>query len=277
MNKQYILDNLLQKYNLVKIKIWIEMIKKDPMNIHAGKSVLYYYFLDERLNTKVHGRTFYEFYESRDNITMPSLLKTFEKMKYKKTPIDYYRIFRLYYGSVSPFSISNAYSIIKQYTDKITTIMDPCSGWGGRAVGAELNNKTYYGFDTNVNLEEPMKNLLSHFPNNKIVIECKDALTIDYSQYEYDCVFTSPPYYNIEVYSHMETRTRKEWYVWYKTLFDRLFNSLKSGGLMILNINKDMYINCFQIYYGEADEVRPMNLTSHRNNYSESVYIWIKI
>jgi len=225
----------------------------------------------------VHGRTFYEFYESRDNITMPSLLHTFEKLKYKKTPMGWYRIFRLYYGSTSPFSIPNAYSIINQYTDRITTIIDPCSGWGGRAIGSILNNKTYYGFDTNINLEEPMNQLLSHFPNNNIKIEYKDALTIDYSQYEYDCVFTSPPYYNIEVYSHMNKKTRKEWYVWYKTLFDKLYNNLKSGGLMILNINNDMYINCFQFLYGEANAVRPLNLTSHRNNYSELIYIWIKI
>ena len=46
--------------------------------------------------------------------------------------------------------------------------------------------------------------------NTKIKLMFKDALKVDYSKLDYDCVLTSPPYYNVEVYEGMKAKEDEE-------------------------------------------------------------------
>jgi DNA modification methylase len=78
-------------------------------------------------------------------------------------------------------------------------------GWGGRLVGACIAGvPKYIGIDTNRNLEAPYKNMCEQLkklsPCTDAQLLFVDALTVDYSAFEYDMVFTSPPYYNKEIY-----------------------------------------------------------------------------
>jgi 16S rRNA G966 N2-methylase RsmD len=89
---------------------------------------------------------------------------------------------------------------------KPTSILDFTMGWGGRLVGAcAMDIPSYIGIDLNKNLikpyEEMVKTLKELGTKTEIKLIFKDALKVDYSKLNYDCVFTSPPYYNIELYT----------------------------------------------------------------------------
>jgi len=276
-NREYILKELLQKYTPERIDNCIAKLKQNPLDINSAKTIIYFYFIDERLNTILKGMSFYEFYDNFDKVSMPSLLKTFEKMKYKRTPIDMYRIYGYYYGRVSPFKISIAYSLIHKYANDKDIVLDPCAGFGGRAVATILHNKQYIGFDLNDRLQPAYQKLLSHFPENKCEINHVDALTVDFFNYRYDCIITSPPYYNIELYNNTNKRCKSDWIIWYKTLFKNIYDNLMNNGVMILSINQEMFNNIFQPMFGNPISIEPLQLNkTKQNDYKEYVYIWKK-
>ena len=134
-------------------------------NKHYGNKLLDYYFFPYRLNTitKKH-ITFYEFYFKKlydEHGNFKTFLKYAEN-KYKTYNFVniVYDFFRLYYGSVSQFSPLIASSIYNMF--KPTCIIDPCAGWGGRLLGAMVNDDIkYIGFDTNTNLKKPYKELIN--------------------------------------------------------------------------------------------------------------------
>jgi DNA modification methylase len=274
MNREYILKELLQKYTPERIDKCIAKIKQNPMDVYSAQTILYYYFLDERLNTIMIGTNFYDFCNNFE-ASRPSLLKTFEKLNYKRTPSDLYKIYGYYHGRCSPFKISVAYALIQKYANDKETVLDPCAGFGGRCIATILHNKQYIGFDLNDRLKPAYELLLSHFPNHNCEINYIDALTVDYSKYKYDCIITSPPYYNIELYNNTDKRCKADWIQWYKTLFKNIYDNLMDDGVMILSINQDMYNNIFKPLFGEPISIEPLQINETRkNNYKEFVYIW---
>jgi DNA modification methylase len=125
-------------------------------------------------------------------------------------------------------------------------------GWGGRLISASVNSFIFYIIDTNRNLEQPYNEIMK-FISGKSNIEVKllfeDAIKVDFSKLYYDTVFTSPPYYNIEQYSHQENKTIKEWNDWYGKVFTECYKYMQPGGTMAININETIYNNAFVIIW----------------------------
>jgi hypothetical protein len=151
---------------------------------------------------------------------------------------------------------------------KCKSVLDFCAGWGDRLIGAIGANVAYTGIDPNPNLhkgykeiiktyvpEEKRKNyiLLEERAEHAIIPKCpvdKDGL--------YDCIFTSPPYFDLEEYiapgqrgyelqSIANNKTEKEWF--YNFLLRAVVNCykhLKCDGILAININqksrKETYI-----------------------------------
>lgn len=89
-----------------------------------------------------------------------------------------------------------------------TVVLDPCCGWGGRMLGVVANGAKYYGFEPN---KETYKHLMElvDFLNiqNDVCIYNAPVENVDLKQIGYvDMVLTSPPYYNLEVYSTENTQ-----------------------------------------------------------------------
>lgn len=96
------------------------------------------------------------------------------------------------------------------------TIFDPCIGWGGRMIGTTCLGEEYHytGCEpftkTYEGLERMSKdlNILSQIDiYNKPVEDVLDTL----KDKRYDMCLTSPPYYDLEVYSHEETQSIKKY------------------------------------------------------------------
>jgi tRNA1(Val) A37 N6-methylase TrmN6 len=81
------------------------------------------------------------------------------------------------------------------------TVLDPCAGWGGRMLGTLAAGKKYIGFEPNVETYQGLKNI-ADFIGEKPKLHNTGAENI-YKNVPtlVDMVLTSPPYFNLEVYS----------------------------------------------------------------------------
>lgn len=296
-------EHIVQQINPITIEqVEISYKKLQNMNckdtivassfIQTGNDVVDKFTLIERLNTKGHvGIDFYTFWYNR---------AYFSKIEYVQKMLQYYRsrdiaeirkwkyIFNLYFSSISIFRPVMAMEIYCKYTPKIA-VLDPTMGWGGRMIGAcALNLPKYIGIDANIFLKEPYKKMIDFVTDKtttKIEVFFQDALTIDYSQLHYDMVFTSPPYYNIEIYRKKKDnpkkkkKTKEEWNSgFYKPLFETTWKYMKSPGYFCLNIPVEIYEDCCIPILGKYMKQIPLKKQTRikSSTYTEYIYIWEK-
>lgn len=121
-------------------------------------------------------------------------------------------------------------------------VLDPCSGWGGRLLGVASGNIEYVGFETN---KETYNNLLKliHYLNleNLITMYNNGSENMNFQE-EFDLVITSPPYFDLEVYSNEETQSEnmfpsyEEWVNgWLTLVIEKSLKALKKDGVSCWN------------------------------------------
>ena len=181
-------------------------------------------------------------------------------------------------------------SIAKHIYDKFdaTSVLDPCAGWGGRMLGAITLGIEYQGFETNKNLESCYESMLEAV--NEIWCEDEDTYKIDFkscmdakfSEYEYDCVLTSPPYYNLETYPHQSELPEEA--VWYKTflmaMISRSFKYMKPGGHCCINMSPKMYDKMMKFNFPKCDFkidfLQQKNEAVNKKDKKDYIYVWHK-
>jgi len=277
--------------------ISLDKIKKDWFNIKQmglqdleninerskiGCDIVDYYFFEERLKTKGNkGINFYEFVNNIEHYKTKKYIQTLlsycENNNRYNDDINkrYYYIYGLSFGRVNAFKITNALKIYKTYNP--THILDPFCGFGGRCIAANMLNMRYTGIDINHDLKPCYTKLITDFSCNKdfqLQLYFQNSLTFDYSQIDYDMVFTSPPYENIEVYPNSPILTNKEWKEFYNKMFKVLWDNLKKGHF-IININQKIYNKILVPLFGECHHKHILS-KSKRNEYIEFIYVWIK-
>lgn len=129
------------------------------------------------------------------------------------------------------------------------TVWDPCAGYGGRVLGAAVAGVARY-IGTDVEPETVRGNNLliealgkQHFKVNQARAEEFDPGR------ELDLVFTSPPYYDLEIYgdeaanSYAIYGSPKGWLdLFLRPILVTAFKRLKPGGKMVLNLpDKPLY------------------------------------
>lgn len=149
---------------------------------------------------------------------------------------------------VSGFMPCIAKAIYHKYCDEGDRIFDFCAGYGGRLFGAfacekvksytcsEINFKTYYNLNNlyrDLMLYTNMKKEINIF-NQDSVLAMKQ-----FRDNNFDFCFTSPPYFNAEIYSDEVGQSCNE-YVNYSDWFNEyLINSIKES----MRISKKVAIN----------------------------------
>ena len=128
--------------------------------------------------------------------------------------------------------------IVKLFKSK--NILDFSSGWGDRLVGACLCDdfiKSYTGIDPNKRLFTGYKKIIKEFvPKNNIykyemINGCAEDI-IDNFKRKFDLILTSPPYYNLEIYSDDKKQSinkYKSFDLWYENFLLKSINSYLSN------------------------------------------------
>jgi len=262
-------------------------IKKVKPLSKQGGDFLDFFTLVARLDTKSKkGMSFYDFWEKKSEYMKKGYIQKMIKY-YKDTEPSYplikiwWGIFRLYMGSVNLFRPTVAMNVYCKF--KPTHILDPTMGWGGRLLGAcILDIPNYTGFDLNKDLEQPYKKMIAELkPITKTNIDVRfiDALKVDYSKINYDMVFTSPPYYNVEIYEGSVAKSKDDWdEQFYKPLFDKTWTHLKKGGHFCLNVPEEVYKRVLVKMLGRPKYFLPLPKTKRTagEKYKEFIYVWIK-
>ncbi len=147
--------------------------------------------------------------------------------------------------------------IYDNYCPRDGKVLDPCSGYSGRLAGCIASNKNifYHGIDPNGKTAIGNMTMASFFSSQYNVLGeriYKYRFRFDMGiaeevmlgiEEEYDLVFTSPPYADVEVYSEGLSQSCNKYPAYekwlYKFLFvivDESYRILKQSGKLVLNI-----------------------------------------
>jgi 16S rRNA G966 N2-methylase RsmD len=278
----------VEKEMLQLIEIGSNADKLSP-RCKIGNNIVDYFTFKERLETK--GKYNVNFYEFISNI------EQFKEKKFIQTMINYYKNIKnknntkneytvlkeIYNICISAINIMRPLCCMEIYTKyNGKNVLNFCAGWGGSTVAATaLHLPNYIGIEINHQLKAPyekMVNYLKGKSTTNFTIIFDDALNVDYSQLDYDLVFTSPPYYFLEKYKNNSTYISKTEMneKFYKPIFLKTYKGLKKGGYYIINVCPEVYNIVLKEILGEAHEMFPFKKSKRQNNYQEMVYVWKK-
>lgn len=264
---------------------------RQSSRVLVGNRVVDAFTFTERLNTVgTKGIDFYDFWKHRESYSRKPYVKRyleFARRQHRQTEEKmWYNLFRFYFTSINCFRPLVAMEFYCRYSPR--SILDMTAGWGGRLVGAcALDIPHYIGFDNNARLKIPYQKLsafLRERSSTKIDLQIQDALQVDYSQFDYDMVFTSPPYYNLEMYGARADdgrKTKEEWDAeFYRPLFSRTYEHLAKKGHYCLNIPAEIYERVCVPLWGPCLERFPLKKSDRQSKktrqYVEYVYVWRK-
>lgn len=123
--------------------------------------------------------------------------------------------------NVGIFPVNQAREIYGKYVGQNQIVFDPFSGWASRMLAASesirLKPFTYIGFDSNESLEGCYRKVVEEFASdigNRVQLHIRDSRNFETSlKSRVDFIFTSPPFYNDEIYTEGQKlyESEKEW------------------------------------------------------------------
>ena len=133
-------------------------------------------------------------------------------------------------------------------------VLDPCHGWGGRAIGwlaADLGGH-YVGFDPGTQTSAGWREMVAFLSQSATTSTAENhCLPFEDSNLEpesFDFALTSPPYFDTEKYSDEKTnslnryKTIKTWTEgFYRPFILKTLAALKPGAVFLLNVGNKKY------------------------------------
>lgn len=130
---------------------------------------------------------------------------------------------------------------------KAKRVLDISAGWGDRLLAAmAVGLERYLAFDPNINLKPGHDQMIQDFGNK---FSSKNSYEIRYEPFEqgnidetFDLVFTSPPYYTLEIYKseNQSTTIHKDFNSWMNNFLlfsmEKAWSKLEMNGYMSIHI-----------------------------------------
>jgi len=146
-------------------------------------------------------------------------------------------------GNVTKYRTITSKAIVQYFGAK--RVLDPCTGWGGRLLGTLAAADTeYVGCEPDPKTAEGLRQILadpaipaSVRARGQIIENPAEVALAEIPAATFDLILTSPPYFNLEIYTAGEQSTTKwpTWDLWvnewYKPLILRCLSCLKEGGI----------------------------------------------
>jgi hypothetical protein len=265
-------------------------VKKQPFSNVGNKAVDYFMFMKRKstpVNRTSHTKAWADKEERRKIID--GCVSIESKRKSRKEQItdedeltdgQLVDCMNMRYGSLSQFKPVVAKFLYTKF--KATKVLDFTAGWGGRMLGAMSMDIDYIGIDTNTDLKDDYEKIEKFYPSkSKIKMFWKPAETIDYSKLDYDFVFTSPPYLNLEKYANMPSYEDDTFFknFLYPTI-EKSYKHLKPNSWFCLNIPINIYDTLIKDKILKKEKLRiPLNKyyrNGSGNKYVEYIYCWYK-
>ena len=148
-------------------------------------------------------------------------------------------------------------------------MLDISAGWGDRLLGALAHNCEYLGFDPNTALKPGHDNMIKDFGNSdhqRVVYQPFEDADLSHED-PFDICITSPPFFNIEIYSDQSTQSTEkypgfnDWMVGFLfTSLVKVWDKLKYNGYLAIhmgdvgghNINEPMLLFIEQYLTGSS-------------------------
>ena len=144
------------------------------------------------------------------------------------------------------FKISATHTLLSYL--KAHKVLDPSAGWGDRLLGAAFTQsvEVYHAVDPNTALVVPYNNMLKYL--NLVGSDDFRMVSADFLKVTipdmYDTVFTSPPFFDYEVYTNETSQSitgRDNLAIWvdefYTPYLTKAYEALVSGGRMCLYVS----------------------------------------
>ena len=163
-------------------------------------------------------------------------------------------------GNVTKYRTITSKAIVQFFGAK--RVLDPCTGWGGRLLGtlAAAADTEYVGCEPDPQTAKGLRDILEDpaIPatvrsRGRIVEKPAEVALAEIPAATFDLILTSPPYFNLEIYTAGEQSVSKwsTWEVWvtewYKPLILRCLSCLKEGG-----------ISCWSVKNFKTDKKYPL-------------------
>lgn len=144
-----------------------------------------------------------------------------------------------------------ARDIYLQHCKKNARVLDPCAGWGGRMMGFAATGLggEYFATDPSTKTYKGLLELKSFLQSAQNISEVEIKIhnqpfeDIEVPQDYFDFAFTSPPYFDTEIYSDEETQAYKRYNTieefnnkFLLELVRKVFSTLKQSGRFLINI-----------------------------------------
>jgi tRNA1(Val) A37 N6-methylase TrmN6 len=150
-----------------------------------------------------------------------------------------------------------AREIYLKYCQSGAKILDPCAGWGGRLLGFYSTGLKgeYVATDPSSKTYSGLRNMLQFLKSADSIIHPDVMLhnqpfeDLAISGEYYDFAFTSPPYFDVEMYANDESNQSHNRYqsydVWcegfLKPFINKTMGALKPTGLFLVNVSDKVY------------------------------------
>ena len=126
------------------------------------------------------------------------------------------------------------------------SVLDFSSGWGDRLIGSIAAGVRYVGVDPNECLIDGYKKIIDTFAEDKTSYTMINSpfQQADIGDEKFDLVFTSPPYFDLEIYADAATQSTSEfsnlddWFEGFlMSSLEKAWKSLNDHGHMVIVIN----------------------------------------
>ena len=283
--KPIIINNFegnIEKYN-GKIIIFEE-------NYNKNKDL---YLITDYFSEKCRVKCIFNLVENKSILDLfeSNKLKILNEFKRKNMKLSIYNLREFLYKrfkQCTNFNTTVVLSVLKFFKPK--KVLDFSAGWGDRLVGAIAYNCEYLGVDPSNCMKENYINIIDTLCSKdekkqyQVINDCFENVII--KENYYDLVFTSPPFFELEIYENSEGQSVKKFNSvekWKKGFLypsiDKSFRSLKDNGklaLYIADYESNRYVSDMINYikYKYNGSIYWLNTTNKKKK--RGIYVWTK-
>lgn len=278
-------------YNEDKDKA-LENINK-IVNKHQTKtSDIYNYYFERVANDTIVGKCKWTINEGLQSNELVQAVynKTLKNKKVfdSKDPVKNFktsiRLGGTFFGKPTQFPIKTMRNLLDEFTNENDTYYDPCCGWGMRMLVSAEKGVKYIGNDINhtlINKLEEFGEDINKYKNfDYTLYEQGSEMFIPELENSVDFVFTSPPYFDLEVYDGSQGLKETSYQRWLeefiRPMLENCYKYIKNNKYVAINIKNSkkylLYDDTVEIgkevgfkFVGERDLKQGNNRPSSKN------------